>query len=290
MLDAVRRDKPISIKDLVVSNPIKEAKLPFDPKTDLTEPDWRGMEQFFVSMRVSSAWSYCDQLILVKNLNPAKLAKFPINDQWAEMLKQDLDDNLNVSPTQRNVRTNWFRHSSIATGICLLYPERVDEIDLGERVFKGIREEWLSLKPWPIGIGTSNLLLLDKLMILFSGNSPIQFNPHTYISVRDKEAMFGSLNDHQWKGNREFAEYASCLKILFPDDSDKLLLNEQTWSKMRAEFNQVKAGNIFLGLGIAQRMSILAAEKVDISKEGIQLGENSKFQNENPVLPEIRRF
>ncbi len=83
------------------------------------------------------------------------------------------------------------------------------------------------------------------------------------------------------------------LKILFPDKIAELGLNDSTWQGMKDKLDSFRQDNNWWGfVNQAIRLKILAADKVEVADQGLEITmlPPESFKSEKKPRPERKNF
>ena len=82
------------------------------------------------------------------------------------------------------------------------------------------------------------------------------------------------------------------IKILAPDKSSQLNIDNQAWQGMKQELEQDRNGKWWRFTDLAMAMKILAADKAEITDQGLEITmlPPESFKSEKKPRPERRSF
>jgi hypothetical protein len=271
----------INIHELAIEDPEKQAELPFDVERDITPEDWEGMENGLQKIRNwdrDDKWGYFSHHAMCMKI---------LDSNIDLGLDQDSRDGLiQHLRTWDSIDTNLKWSNLPGQAVCgkILYPD----MDLGfdanswQEMSKKLqvrreRGSWDDFADYAMEIKILN----PKMDIKLSEN--------------DWEGMENILEDFRRKGLwGSFADHAQAMKILNPNV--ELNLDRAAWQGMRMALEKSREeGQKFEWRGfssLAFAMKIIAAEKVEITDEGLRLTmpEKKSLQSETPPIPETKQF
>ena len=269
-------NRPINIKRLVIESPEPRAELPFDSERDITEEDWKMMQtELDKARRDGEHLRYITQAFPMKLLDPrlhitlseeniSEIREYPEQAKWAEFVY-------------------YFSQAKI---IDPSLPMSIDDYD---DEYIGDYNTWAAIEDALAGeknmvssfIPLANAIrIIDTSVSIPIGEEMLQDCKKTLAQYREEQI---------WT---VFSAFAANLRLLCP--SFDLKLSKEDWKGMHEELDVVRRKNLSIIFAEhAANMSILAAEKVEITDQGIQLTMPKRKQDlktQIPPIPEPKKF
>lgn len=274
VLESLRADAPVNIKNLVIESPRKpDSGLLFDPERDITEDDLRAVDERVKAdvKNPDSFWRVVAAYADLKLLFPKR--PMPVNfnsSEYFELVKEVFNEG---SLLEARIL---FPNKAISD----FTQETRDYLD--EELQKAIDSASKGIYDFSDLVGLK----------LFYPEAAQQL-------LTDKKAVKNSLyeeirrfrNGVDWVALAESAAFA---RIVLEDDYD-LKLSAEDWQGMHKELRDSRGANAWGSfIDLASEMMILAAEKVRVTpNEGLVLTmpkPKADFRQHIPPLPQMRRF
>lgn len=280
----------INIKDLTVEEPEKkiESSVVFNPERDITDKEWDTMKsEFFKEMEdAGSSRERVDCLgraAELKMLFPERVDELNLDkeiwDRWDKAEDEPMHS-LHTPDTLVNMK--------------ILFPEKFQEIDLDDGYYKikwddmKVKLEKYQKEVVDEYAFANNFSDLARKMKIICPEKASELN----LDEETAQKMIIHINDER-SGNRWYNLLlnAANFKILFPERAGELKLDDDFWQKAKKLYKTDCQG--IEPAYFAACLKILAADRVDITKEGIEFtmqGERESLESGSSSIPEIRNF
>lgn len=274
----------VNIKDLTIEEPERAQELFFDVERDIPKEDWERWENLLNIDREQNNWyPFISLASGMRLLNPnidLKLSK----EDWETMIKKEGESEVDPRMTPPD---DVF---SVAASIKTIDPKVAIEIrkDVWDRYKKKLNEN--KINDWKFDNEKARAVKLAVSMKILDPAINFGFGESDWQVIKDdlskaRHPRYQSM----WE---PFAKTAMQMKILNPGFDVEL--GEDDWAGMKEALEGFKKGK-WNSLDYIQHvvaMKILAAKKVDITNNGIEIdtsGESS-LSVESSELPEQRKF
>ena len=267
-------NEDLKLQDLTLEQE-KTPELKFDPETEITEADWQGMKQVLeVKRRNRKIWSFTFLTMVMKILRPVKFDELNIDDQAWRGMKENLETNRNY---------DWRTFNSQAANMKILQPERFSELGINDQSWQNMKEALEALQDY-------NYFAVQAVDMKI-----LQPNKFSELSIDDKvwQKMKAQLEIDRNEGNwGRFTELAKSMKILQPKRFSELRISNQSWREMRKELELERKNNWWNFAHQAMDMKILAADKVKVTDQGLEITmpPPESFKSEKKPRPERKNF
>ncbi len=173
---------------------------------------------------------------------------------------------------------NWWSFAYQAMSLKILFPNKASELNLNDSAWQGMTNKLESYRDNDWWNFTNQAM---RLKILFTDRVPEL-----------------DLNDQAWKGMKGRLEemmtssyQARSLKIIFPEKMSGLNLNP-VWQKTENALEKCRQNNDWqLFANLATNLKILAADKVEVTDQGLKITMPiPDFKSEKKPRPERRQF
>jgi len=273
----------INIHELTVEEPKKQEGLPFDSDTEITEMEWREMKDQLQYYQDNFEDANFRSLAMALKILDPKI-DFGINqDVWFSRLKRKLEE------LKQSGVTNWWDFAKQAAVIKILSPSfTLDQSDL-----QGLKTELEDRKKREREkAGTTRFAEYVVALKILDPKIDLDLNQLDWKRMKD------SLEQHR-KGASEgesihwssFARQAMYMKII--DTNIDLHLDIASWKGMRDWANDAKKSQQGPFPWRALEMKILAAERVEVTDEGLIITmpkRKESIKPEIPPIPEAKQF
>lgn len=277
------QEEPINIRDLAINEPPKKNELLFDPQVEITNQDLQGVVRLFEAFRdgANVPNSLLEIAASVKIARPDFLDRLEFNQKSFDQIDRSLKG-AEVSL--------WKLFSSSAVFTKILFPNRfkslkVDDV-FGEMTQK-LTERKSIIKSSALVFTTDVSDYYDfasHLAILFPGKFSLQPRDKEWDEINESLA---SLNEKERL--LFFARVARSRRILFPERDTRL--PHHTWLELKNLIKELqKKPSRRVLIELARDLTILAADEVKITEEGIELISNPQPFPVTQPLPERRKF
>ena len=201
----------------------------------------------------------------MKLLFPEKVASMGLDKTfwW-----KDATRSLKITRQSNAHRANPFFNADLAMRLKILFPERTAELDIDEDAWQKINKSLASLRKWKDWRNFFQEAVNAK--VLFPGKAAeLNLDDQAWQEMTKGIERCRQLNDY-----RSVAEYAKYAKILFPEKGAELELNKEDWQKINqllVRYREEKDGDDYREFTfLASMMKLLAAQKVEITDQGIE--------------------
>lgn len=266
----------INIKGLVLETP-EEQIIPFDPKKEIPESDWKGImddinNKISKEKNLPGFSAYAFPVIV---LSPERAKTIPVDQLSLEDIAIFFQEDMRTFSAQDQLT---FHLSARA-----LLPGKYTDIVLRENVQREIIRQNKNSLWWPFGD-----FLLKAKMIIPDVMDGVNLLPDTFDKIKIE------ANKSRGKGDwYSFLRYASALKLAFPERFNELKIDGHCWQGMREEFQTLNRNLSFYdAFDRAVMLTIIAADEIKFSNGGVQfISKTQPAMQDNPVpLPEMRKF
>lgn len=269
----------VNIKDLTIEEPEKSQELTFDPEKEITKEDWKMMKKELDKERELGNWArFLSVVRCMKILNPNY--DFIIDKDTREGIYKELES--------YRKKSEWVIVTEMAMNMKMLDPTVTLNLDefTQERMQKDAFKE--HNKVWTDYI--------DQLMALKVFDQKLE----VHLGTEGLEKMDLNLNvskaKEQWE---EFAELAAAEKVI--NMSLNVEVSPTEWQNMKNILENYREKHREKGefyekafTNMASWMKILAAEKVEVTNDGLEITMPKKVKSEpksEPLpFPEKRNF
>jgi len=215
---------------------------------------------------------------------------------------------------------DWHRYADMVSDVVLLFPDRIDQLNLSNEVFDGLVETLDSTT------GSQILESLLALKILFPNRfDEVLIGDVEWDKIDDSIALSASVGDQAFGSSyfkivfpdrvekldltNEFCDriieaidkmkeeksfnslsyFLKYIRILFPDRFEKMSLDDRTWNTMKRQAESRRTIKTYVADLL--NLKILAAEEIKITDKGIEMiVEKSDFKQEKKPRPERKKF
>ncbi|MDO8618686.1 MAG: hypothetical protein Q7R49_01935 [Candidatus Daviesbacteria bacterium] len=271
----------INIGNLNIEEPKREI-IPFDPRIEITDTDWDWIEgdlRRFVSIRDFTKFLSVGSVMRV--LNPERAKRLDVIDKLWPVVQ----DNFGL-PQQQILNMQTEAYISYAGRLKMLYPEKFEE--------SSKYKDYLDATSYRIRayLGANRLLSFDYKNRTLAAFIKIAFPEEVNFTAEPILTQLKKFEDYPHGEDLLYA-FAGYLRILAPEDY-KMNFKHDIWKGLKPfliGFRERQDSDVFLD--VAFQMALLAATKVKVSENGLELifPEFKKpFSEEIPALPEMRKF
>lgn len=290
IIDSLTDKRDIDISTLAVIEPKRRQEMTFDPKTDLLPSDFEEAYLRLGSKRTGvreglteiSTWtSYVRPLLF---LFADKRDELGVDRQMQQVLFKRINETRRGGRNQDGVA---FIHA--AADAKILYPDRVDELNLNQTVFQFVCdtiEESVGLARHPKEL---RRIMVDAVILFPQGREELlALDPALPVDIFET-ALDWNRNHGEWM---DFASRVSAGRLLFPEMKG---LKSSDWVGLRKRLKEVRVlrNSDFL-LDFAFDLLVIAAEEARIGEEGLVINLRKKNSLETvekiPAMPVRRSF
>ena len=296
-LEIFTNQAKVNIKDLVLEEPQRPLNLPFSPERDLTGVDWNGIKEDFRSRSDEESWEECAELVkAVKIFYPQRISelgnglKRTVGFLTAKVASMDQGD---FEPDPE-VGMGTLDEVATARIIC---PENLEDLHQSYQNLWGKELNFLEYLLAREEEESSIPTFLFNLILAFPEpelRGYFQLNDRTRALFQNTIDDLKGKTDEYSSGN--LVKTLALTRVLFPDSKPTISAND--WQQMNERLEFLRSGAISSGYWTqfaeyAANMTLLAAEQVEITKEGLEIvmaDTKGSFQKGTPSLPDVRRF
>lgn len=282
----------LNIKDLTIEDPEKKVEtssVVFNPERDVTEDEWDEMKTEFLknienSKYITNRLDSLTDAVWMKILFPERSDELNLTENLWDDLKSIYDSEFRSEYT-----------SDTLMKMKILFPEKFNEFkpDLASQFDKmkweSMKEELAKYKKESLEdefSPTSNFSELARKMKIAFPEKVQELGLDDEIANQMKRYI--NDNKDRWYN---FLTNAANFKILFPERTNELNLDDKFWKNAKKVY---KTGCQGLNPSFfAESLKVLAAEKIDITDNGLEFTMPTKaesIQSANPEIPEQRNF
>jgi len=282
----------INIHELTIEEPEQQSELPFDSEKEITPEDWDRINEFIKEHVENDDWQ--------NSLSRAVSCKI-IDPGHETGLKELAEKEFSKAKRPNMDALSWW-------------------VDFKNSFYKGRGDIGLCAEiidhAMELRLDITNMLddrLLSKMeedLNRQRANNYLGYMP-VYASLARKVSLFCRflgksfvLPDEDWKKFDEYlqrykegeawGQYASVAEsVKLMDSKRDLHLDEVAWRGMKHHFNEKKnSDEIGQAFDVAEAMTILAAEKVEVTDQGLKLTMPKKKESlaVTPDIPETKQF
>lgn len=270
VLESLRPNTPINVRDLTIDAPKQLEISPFDPEAEITQDDWTRIMSDLTSQKffgLASGWEYLPGVLV---LDPAKREEL-----GQEILRYNRIYRAQAFATEEEARrTEPWPISPDQYFSCMRI---VDPQDLPANLRTG------DIRDIERRIPTLNLIdtFINKLII-----------PQLNTNGLSQSRVSSVLTSRREAGINEYFKSVAIYRVLLP--SRKFNIAPDDWKKARLALVEERSkDNMFEFVKLAKDMKIAAAKSAEVTRDGLQITMLPKapdFTNSTPPLPEMRRF
>ena len=271
----------VNIHDLTVEEPEKQEVLPFDPEMDITERDWEEMRVCLDRARKQySRGGILDPYEVAGNMKILN-ADFEVNFslEESEKIKKRLKGSL--------------RLERIKAAVSLKILNTSFGIDFNSNDWQASRE---SLKRSRSASEWSSFLLEAQREKILNPAIDLELTPENWQEIKNAIEIQRKKSLEDEKVNiydyQRFSRLGSAMRVI--DPGGDLVVNQSDWETMKQKLDFYREQNNYHVLAeLAADMKILAAEKVEVTDEGLEITMPEKKVNLGPATsdtPEQRKF
>ncbi|MFH2104872.1 MAG: hypothetical protein ABII72_01410 [Parcubacteria group bacterium] len=282
-----RQPDEVRLQDLSLEMPEAKKELRFDPEKEISEEEWVNMKRKFelhcsmihTASTVDFAAATASDLSYVL---PSRKDELHLEEHREAMIEAS-KEYVNVD------NKNWYNGAWLLSNLVNLFPDHREKI-LGEEYWENIKNEMdksVEIAKDRPQVWSNVAKLATQLSILYPDRRR-ELQVENYQNIILKSYKNSCAGD--WKEALEMAEYYC---TLFPDHKADLNL-EQKMPRMKELYKlAVEENSWSQAASTAYSLTVLSAEKVEITDQGLQLtmpGEKENFQQETPPRPERKEF
>ncbi|NQV13475.1 MAG: hypothetical protein HQ530_04220 [Parcubacteria group bacterium] len=280
-------DDEIRLQDLSLEMPEAKTEFSFDPEKEISEEEWVNMKRKF---ELHCSMTHTASTVDFAAATASDLFYVLPNRKDELHLEERREAMIEASKKYVNVdNKNWFNEAWLLSNLVNLFPDHKEEI-LGERYWENIKNEMDKsaeiAKDRP-QVWSNVAKLATQLSILYPDRrEELQLENLQDTMLR----LYKSNCAGNWKEALEMAEYYC---TLFPDHKADLNL-EQKMPRMKELYKLAVEKNSWLqATSTAYSLTVLSAEKVEITDRGLQLTmpvKKESFQQATPPRPERKEL
>jgi hypothetical protein len=273
-------DNRINVAHLSLDQPEQQKQRLFDPQEFIPGSVWEGWEEAAHRLAVETHGPYvlsqlADDVVNIYLLDPERARKLNLEETVWRKLKQGAEQ---AELSQRDAAVN------IAAAAKVLFPgryranpllskEKVDNLKLAIHAF-GQTDEYHEL---------AHMLLNYRLV----GPTDVEFTFHEEFLIPIQVALSGPKNDSDW------LKAAFSLRMLFPEEFEKMKLTEEDWAELKKMLNRQDQPDPYTAR--ARELQFIAAKEVRFTDDGIAFTKPEPqpvkdYTKREPSLPEQKNF
>ncbi len=196
---------------------------------------------------------------------------------WQGMMKQLREDREN---------NHWQNFVRQAMYMRILAPYKASELNIDDVAWREIKQQ-LEEDRKSIWRGFAHQAMSMKIL---------QHDKFIELKIDDQawQGMIRTLERYRNNGNWwAFADQANDMKILQPSKAVELNIDDQAWQGMKQQLEMLRRGESWLRFAHqAMYMKILAADKVEVTDQGLEITmlPPESFKSEKKPRPERKQF
>lgn len=278
---------PIDITTLTRETPKPRETLPFDPERDITEAEWNKMARYLekareevrqegtpLQQRAEDAYMYVTRLSSAMILSPERFRQFSrANDILLLLLREQLAPLIESEDLMAVI--------ACACNYKLAFAKTTAELDEEDELQSKIFEECLK-----VHTHKSFLNLASGAVILFPS-----ILPQIGLDENDWYTTQHAIQNAQHSDLRTQSEILRQAKLVFPEKVSGFV-DQAFWRKARQALESYRKQSMDDFFYLAEKLAIIAAQKVEITDRGIELvfDRSEPFTAPTPPMPPIRKF
>jgi hypothetical protein len=291
-----RLDAPtVSMDALGTDAELRDSRefLPFNPRLDITPNQWKQIIEHVNTFDISSenSFIFANWARGIKVIAPEKLKEIDSLDQ---IIDSAVERKKELKERAENASIDWDHYAYYLDILKHLDKSKIEEHELEFDNLELIKEDLIieystysssnqSFLSFGKGVEILDPGSMDKLF----SNGDIDRNELADVFKKwvAKERVRGY---YSWE---ELSFFLACFRIIDAKNFQEIEIASNDWSRMRKEFSEDIKNNRFpKALSLAYNMSIIAADKVEITEDGLQLTFNSQVDQSAPILPIERNY
>ncbi len=280
-------DENLKLQDLTLEQGETKPELKFDPETEVTESDWQALEHQLEKYRArGSFWGFVEQAMLLKIIRPDKTVRLNIDDRLWQEERRNLKLQLEALQRDGNYALLW-TFVERAMHMKILQPDKAADLSINDHVWRQI-EGALKFEQ-----EASNSLAFNKYATDIKILQSDKFTKSKIIDDQVWQRMRKELEEQRKNNNWwRFALDAMRMKILQPDKFAEVDIDDVAWQGMRRIFEAEWKNDRWGFLQQAMCMKILAADKVEVTDQGLEITmlPPESFKSEKKPRPERKNF
>jgi hypothetical protein len=241
-----------------------ETRLRFDPKRDITRDDLAHLDEKLKTLRGVTT--------------PVSLGRFGasfslITGKPVHLSTPEIDGMRHHAATKTTIENNL----RALVDMKMLLP---DSKLLTDNDISMVRERWEELR----GMLTS---LSPSVFLECTANAKILFPRESFPIQKGEWKLCLEMLDRMRKANGwfSFATIASHMRIANSNGARELQITDSDWSHMRDELKSYRAGDWTSFCHLAYFMTILAAEKLEVTTRGLEVSRLNSSRDKDVEMP-----
>ncbi len=284
----------MNINQLSVEQPKADKALVFDQERDLDEKTWQSILERAFDERKHDETNFIGLAEDLAVLAPERRKELELTEEIWNKLLNNTDELIDVSSTTNVGLAFSEDFSDTMYTLKTLFPEKVHQLSLDEQTHSKLINlyDFLKSRRQDQAEARKVLRLASNIKFLFP-----QFGDEwgestkrgTQIDIIGVEMLDRLSAEKNWGA---FALVSRQLRYLFPDD--KLEYGNAAWKEMRAKLESNRSNEHWFSYAqLAANMKVLAAEKVMVTEQGLELvmpKAKAQLAEQTPGMPDIRKF